>query len=530
MHYKTPQSIALIALTLTGSLASFAAAAERSTCEQWGVYEVKLDGPAEGNPFVGVELTGAFTQASQTVTATGFYDGEGVYRIRFSPPTQGKWTYLTSSNAEQLDGKTGEFEATPPGPNNHGPVRVAHEFHFAHADGSPYKPIGTTCYAWTSQPTALQEQTLETLSHSPFNKLRMCVFPKRYTWNENDPSIYAFEGAPPNQWDFSRYNPAFFRLLEKQIAQLDKLGVQADLILLHPYDEGRWGFDRMSDDADDRYLRYVVSRLAAYRNVWWSLANEWDFMKHKQDSDWDRMIQVVAAADPYDRLTSIHNGSLMYNHNNPLLTHASVQNGSAAEEAGRAVLYRDAYRKPILLDEVKYEGDIPLRWGNLSAEEMSHRFWEGTIAGCYVTHGECYLSDDDVLWWAKGGTLKGESPARIAFLRDVLRGSPASGLDPIDKWQDPDICGKPAEYYLVYFGPEKPRSWEFSLPRHELKDGMRFKVELLDTWDMTTTPVEGEFEVKSHSQYLFKDAKGRSIDLPGKPYIALRITRVEDHE
>src|SRR5262249_53510248 len=30
---------------------------------------------------------------------------------------------------------------------------------------------------------------------------------------------------------------------------------------------------------DDRYVRYLVARLAAHRNVWWSLANEYDFMK-----------------------------------------------------------------------------------------------------------------------------------------------------------------------------------------------------------------------------------------------------------
>ena len=33
----------------------------------------------------------------------------------------------------------------------------------------------------------------------------------------------------------------------------------------------------MPAEADDRYLRYAVARLAAYRNVWWSLANECDF-------------------------------------------------------------------------------------------------------------------------------------------------------------------------------------------------------------------------------------------------------------
>ncbi len=71
------------------------------------------------------------------------------------------------------------------------------------------------------------------------------------------------------------------------------------------------------------------------------------------------MIRVVHDADPYGHLLSIHNGKLLYNQTNPLLTHASIQNGSAAEEPGRAVLYRDVYNKPIVLDEVKYEGDIP---------------------------------------------------------------------------------------------------------------------------------------------------------------------------
>jgi hypothetical protein len=305
------------------------------------------------------------------------------------------------------------------------------------------------------------------------------------------------------------------------------MGIQADVILLHPYDEGHWGFDRMSDEVDDRYLRYVVARLAAYRNVWWSMANEFDFMTEKQPEDWDRMIQVVAEADPYDRLLSIHNGRLLYNHTNPLLTHASIQNGSAAEEAGRAVLYRDVYRKPIVFDEIKYEGDIPKRWGNLSAEEMVHRFWECIIAGTYPGHGECYLSDDDVLWWSKGGVLKGDSPARIAFLRDVLETAPTEGIEPIDKWQYPDVAGKAGQYYLVYLGHEAPRSWRFALPRHELADGVRFKVEVLDTWNMTIEPVAEPFTLKRESEYLFVDRDGRAVELPGRPAMALRIMRVE---
>ena len=80
------------------------------------------------------------------------------------------------------------------------------------------------------------------------------------------------------------------------------------MILFHPYDEGHWGFDRMPAEVDDRYLHYVVARLAAYRNVWWSLANEWDFMKEKKESDFVRFGEIVSRDDPYHHLLSIHNG------------------------------------------------------------------------------------------------------------------------------------------------------------------------------------------------------------------------------
>src|SRR5205823_2281878 len=159
-------------------------------------------------------------------------------------------------------------------------------------------------------------------------------------------------------------------------------------------------------------------------------------------------------------------------------------NGSAVEDFGRAVLYRDVYRKPIVFDEVKYEGDLPERWGNLSAQEMVHRFWQGSIAGTYVGHGETYLDPESVIWWARGGPLKGQSPPRLAFLKQVLDDAPLEGLEPIDKWQDVHTAGKSGEYYLVYLGKDRPLEWLFELPRAALSAGMNFTVEILDTWNM----------------------------------------------
>jgi hypothetical protein len=506
------------------------AATAGTTVEQWAIFEITLAGPTNGNPFVEVNLSARFTQDTNSVEVAGFYDGDGVYRIRFMAEKQGEWRYKTKSNRAQLNRKTGLITVTAPSANNHGPVRVAHTFHFAYADGRPFRQIGTTSYAWVHQDDELEEQTLKTLAAAPFNKIRMCIFPMSENRDKSDnPARYPFAGQPPNQWDFTRFNPKFFQHLEKRVGQLGDLGIEADLILFRPYDKGRWGFDRMNAATDDRYLRYLVARLGAYRNVWWSLANEYDLMREKQESDWDRMFELIQRSDPYGHLRSIHHSKLIYNNNLPWVTHASIQNGSAVEDAGRAVLYRDVWRKPVVFDEVKYEGDLPQRWGHLPAEEMVHRFWEGTVAGTYVGHGECYRHPQDgIIWLSQGGALRGQSPPRLAFLKKVMEDGPAGGIDPIDKWQYPQIGGKAGEYYLIYFGKEQPTNWLFELPKPKLGDGMKFKAEILDTWNMTVTPVPGVFSLHIKDNYTFNDTESRSIALPGRQWMALRLQRAEE--
>ena len=56
---------------------------------------------------------------------------------------------------------------------------------------------------------------------------------------------------------------------------------------------------------------------------------------------------------------------------------------------------------------------------------------------------------------------------------------------------------------------------------------MKFRAEVLDTWNMTVTSVPGDYVLKRVSDYFWADATGRSIPLPGKPWQALRIKRVE---
>ena len=499
-----------------------------TTVEQWGAFDVSLPGSTNGNPFVEVQLSARFSLDTSSVEVIGFYDGNGMYRVRFMPEKRGRWHYVTHSNRPELDNKAGEFTVTAPSDGNHGPVHVTNTYHFAYADGMAYRPIGTTSYNWAHMVDTLEEETLASLAAAPFNKIRMCIFPKHNPENTNELALYPFEGTPPKAWDFSRFNPKFFQHLEKRVGDLRDRGIEADLILFDPYDKSRWGFDRMPMEVDDRYVRHLVSRLAGYRNVWWSLSNEYDFNKQKKESDWDRLFHVVQAADPYGHLRSIHNGFLIYNNTQPWVTHASIQNGAAVEDAGRAEMYRDVYRKPIIYDEVKYEGNIWKRWGNLSPEEMVFRFWQGTVAGTYVTHGEVVTNEQHTLWTSEGVKLHGQSPPRLAFLSKVLAESPTNGIDPIDKWQDSNMGGQLGEYYLLYFGKQTPASWPFELYKDRIANGMKFKVEVLDTWAMTITPVDGEFVTKKKDNYHFVDENGRAVPLPGKPYLALRIRRLHD--
>ena len=509
-------------------------AQSEDTVEQWGLFEIELQGPSDGNPFVEVDVSAEFSHDASSIVVPGFYDGDGLYRIRLMPDRPGEWRYVTRSNSPMLSGHEGSLVVVSPGPENHGPVRVRGEHHFVYADGTPYRPLGTTAYTWTHRTDDIETETLRTLAASSFNKMRMAVLPQDHGSEYMPPPRYPFEGTPPRDWDTNRFNPEFFRHLERRVSQLQELGIECDLILFHPYGK-TWGLHELDAETDDRFVRYVIARLAAYRNIWWSLANEYDFVRSKDESDWDRLFQVVMEADPYDHLRSIHNGNRIYNHTLPWVTHVSMQNGPAVEDAGRAELLRDVYRKPVIIDEARYEGNF-MRWGNLSAEEMVHRIWSGTVAGIYVGHGEYFIDPNQVTWLGSGGALKGESPARLEFLRQVLEQSPDAGINPIDRWERADIGGQPGEYYLLYLGRETPTEWTFQLPRYRLTDGMEFAVEVLDTWNMTVTPVEGVFVTKMRPPYDFQpgsidervtdEHNGRSIALPGRPGIALRIRHV----
>lgn len=498
------------------------------TVEQWGVFEARFQGETSGNPFTDYHIRGIFSCKGMMTKVDGFYDGDGIYVVRYMPSFVGEHTFTIKGNFTK-DDYAGQFTATKAvTPNNHGPVRLRGE-HFEYEDGQPYYPIGTTAYAWVHQSDALIEKTLEELAKGYFNKIRFCVHPKHYLYNLHEPATYPYVGTPTkdtytrdsfngaavigegNDWDFKRFNPEHFKRLEAAFIRLGELGIEADLICMHPYD--RWGFTQMSSEEDDLYWKYMLARFSAYRNIWWSLANEYDLLLKKTVSDWERYAQLILDHDPYNHLRSIHNCHEMYDHSRPWITHCSMQR----QDVYRHVEYTDElkkrYKKPIVFDEICYEGNIDQGWGNISGKELIRRSWETSMRGGYPTHGETYDREDGILWWSHGGPLHGESQKRLKFLGDILKETPGIGLKRTEGEWDEVVATVDTHfksgYFIHYYGFNRPCRRIFTLDVHKA-----YEVEVIDTWEMTVNQV-GTFSGTF------------TIDLPGKEYMAIRLKEVQ---
>ena len=511
---------------------------------QYEMFELSFAGRApEENP-AGAALQAEFACGGERKTVEGFYDGEGRYAVRFLPEKAGTYTWqvtgaVTASGTAVCEAAAGR----------HGPVRAA-DTHFEYADGTLFIPFGTTVYALASQDDPLTEDTLETLRNAPFNKVRMCVFPKHYDYNHNEPPFYAFEKRKDGTWDVSRPCYAFWHRFERILDRIGEMGIQVDLILFHPYD--RWGFASMPQKDNLAYLDYLLRRLSAKPYIWWSLANEYDLnMDCKSLADWEEIEEYVAVHDPYRHPLSNHNCMCLWDAGRPNVSHASIQT-KALTQIPRWIR---KYSKPVVIDECCYEGNLPYLWGSISGQEMVRRFWRCYASGAYCTHGETFLAEDEILWWARGGKLKGESPKRIAFLREIMESLPGpltpvtegfqelalmddaqldaklagadetwtgflkpfvSSIRRMPAWDRiPHLEGEHAwtgkcgeEAYLTYFDLQCYGQQTIRLPEDKF-----YRAELIDVWNMTRETI---------AEHLSGET---TLKLPGRDNLALLMIR-----
>ncbi|MCW6003598.1 DUF5605 domain-containing protein [Micromonospora sp. CPCC 205371] len=75
--------------------------------------------------------------------------------------------------------------------------------------------------------------------------------------------------------------------------------------------------------------------------------------------------------------------------------------------------------------------------------------------------------------------------------------------------RDLPIGGVGQSWQLAYFGFTRPRLRTFTMPA-----GIRYRVDVIDTWQMTVTEARGRF-------------KGTfTVELPARPFVAVRLRAV----
>lgn len=213
-----------------------------------------------------------------------------------------------------------------------------------------------------------------------------------------------------------------------------------------------------------------------------------------------------------------------FDHRKPWVDHVCIQNWNVK----RTAAWRNEWGKPIVNDELEYEGDISLAWGNISPQELVHRVWVTVIRGGYAGHGETYAHPQDLLWWAKGGVLRGESWKRIAFLRSIIEQDVVNGLTPAPEewpWQRVSMASD-GEVRFIYLGEHQPRLWIAGLPI----DDRPCEVDVIDAWNMTVTPAtrvpRPSFPKLRQRGGALRDPQplaAFAVELPSKPYQAIRI-------
>jgi hypothetical protein len=286
-------------------------------CPRWEIHEFVLNGRClTANPFKDAALKGEFTAPSGKVIRTnGFYDGGTTWRLRFAPSEIGEWSYVLRGEGVDIL-QRGRLRCAKA--RGHGFIRIhpKNPYAFAYSDGTPFLPMGDTCYGlFDDSPITpqLRAEYLKTRRSQQFNFVRMTVGHSEYR-AESDNSFWAWGGTPEKP-DLDRFNPDFFRMFDRLIRQMRATGMNVELILLNFYRRPFTDTNLWTPARERLWLRYLIARYGAFDNIFlWTIANEYEThsdgeyrLDYPADVDWAKATaRYIKSNDPYAHLVTVH--------------------------------------------------------------------------------------------------------------------------------------------------------------------------------------------------------------------------------
>lgn len=464
-----------IASSLFAAWLLSSAAAETTTVDlqvpQWEPRDFAFratDG--EGNPFqvdFSAEVSGP---DGLKFVVPGFYDGEGIWKIRVSPTALGKWSLRTRCRLKALDDQSASFTCIAnPSPKIHGAVRIdaGHPRHFVFEDGHRYFLMGYECdWLWALDMNDPELKVLgpflDKLDESGFNYMILNAYAHDTAWRKGKtgaddygpPPMFAWEGSNEKP-DHARLNLAYWRHYDRVIDALYRRGMVARVMIKVYNKMVNWPVKGSAED--DLYFRWLVARYAAYPNIHWDFSKEANNEKdltYKQDR-----IRFLRRNDPYGRLITVHDDHRTYDRGeyNSLLDYRSDQQHS--DWHATLLDHRKQRDWPVVNVEFGYEhgprGIGDKTYGVVqSPQELCRRAWEVCMAGGYPAYYYTYTAWDVV--------RPEDMPPGYAYfkhLRKFFEGTDYWRLAPDDRLVGDGYClADRGREYVVFLNVAKPVS------------------------------------------------------------------------
>lgn len=236
----------------------------------WSPYfEWELENPSyAGNPF-DVAATVTFTHAGSgtSLTTPMFYAGGDVWRFRFTGTKLGEWSFVTSSEAQALDGRRGTLTVEPNADSNAHGFLTSKGNKFAVPVGNEGQVKGTLynvyhkgdlefIHQYPTEPNELRSKVAEAFDEVEKHGAGALFVIVANNWFE-------FGALAHDEHDSEDPDLTTFLVLESLIVQAHERGLHVHIWAWGDEDR-RWtpiGMGGINGEPDRRLQRYIAARL-----------------------------------------------------------------------------------------------------------------------------------------------------------------------------------------------------------------------------------------------------------------------------
>ncbi len=385
---------------------------------QWRPMELQLASRRHyERPWSQVDISADFKgPAGQLLRVNGFWDGAAVWRVRFTPPAPGEWSYRLNCNTSDpaFTGVTGKFNALPaageyPLHRHGGILRVAPDGHYlTYSDGTPFFWLGDT---WWFCPSRLVP--FDHSDHAGIPSMYKALIDKRRSEGFSVVQM-AFLGSLGRHQDMASFmsletggvfDMSYWRKVDAYINYANAAGIIPAIALGWHYDLNKHPL------AEWKFLwRYVIARYGA-SSVTWLITGEYN----APDSPVPKALALgafIRVCDPYQRAMSMHPwwyaGDKRQAWPQPWYSFIMFQ-GAHEGPSGTVpptANYHQGWKfdKPVVEGEARYEH---LR--QFTADDVRRTAWHAMQAGCcgytYGANGLWYPTQNahDHKFWKDWG-------------------------------------------------------------------------------------------------------------------------------